>query len=87
MSVIQGIENALSYMHHDCHPPIVHRDDTSSNILLDLEMKASASDFGIARLLYPNSSNGKMGADTFGYIAPGNYLFLFFLLYIFHIFS
>ncbi|KAL5582335.1 hypothetical protein UlMin_014777 [Ulmus minor] len=70
ISVIQGIANALSYMHHDCNPPIVHRDVTSSNILLDLEMKASVSDFGIARLLYPNSSNRTMVAGTFGYIAP-----------------
>ncbi|XP_062106679.1 MDIS1-interacting receptor like kinase 2-like isoform X2 [Humulus lupulus] len=57
ISIIAGIAHALSYIHHDCSPPIVHRDVTSSNILLDHEMKALVSDFGIARLLYTNSSN------------------------------
>jgi len=26
VNVIKGIAEALSYMHHDCTPPIVHRD-------------------------------------------------------------
>ncbi|GMN42346.1 hypothetical protein TIFTF001_011568 [Ficus carica] len=70
ISIIEGIAHALSYMHHDCNPPIVHRDVTTSNVLLDMEMKASVSDFGIARLLYPDSSNQTEIAGTFGYIAP-----------------
>ena len=78
ISIIKDIAHALSYMHHDCNRPIVHRDVTSSNILLDLEMKASLSDFGIARLLYPDSSNRTLPAGTFGYLAPGKYLSLYF---------
>ncbi|KAF4371296.1 hypothetical protein F8388_023456 [Cannabis sativa] len=70
ISIIEGIAHALSYIHHDCSPPIVHRDITTSNILLDQEMKASVSDFGIARLLNPNSSNQTVLAGTFGYVAP-----------------
>ncbi|GKB25016.1 MDIS1-interacting receptor like kinase 2-like protein [Tanacetum coccineum] len=39
-NIIKGIAHALSYMHHDCSPPIVHRDISSKNILLDLEYEA-----------------------------------------------
>ncbi|RWR97658.1 MDIS1-interacting receptor like kinase 2-like protein [Cinnamomum micranthum f. kanehirae] len=70
MKVIRGVAHALSYMHHDCNPPIVHRDLSSNNILLDMEFEASISDFGTARLLKPDSSNWTMLAGTYGYVAP-----------------
>ncbi|KAK8955577.1 putative LRR receptor-like serine/threonine-protein kinase [Platanthera guangdongensis] len=57
-------------MHDDCSPSIVHRDITSSNILLDLEFKACVSDFGIARLMQLDSSNWTLNAGTRGYMAP-----------------
>jgi len=44
------VANALSYLHHDCSPPIIHRDISSSNVLLDLEYEAHVSDFGTALL-------------------------------------
>ncbi|XP_059638699.1 MDIS1-interacting receptor like kinase 2-like [Cornus florida] len=70
VNIIKGITHALSYMHHDCNPPIIHRDISSSNILLDSESEAFVSDFGTTRWLYPNSSNQTVLAGTFGYIAP-----------------
>ncbi|KAF6150126.1 hypothetical protein GIB67_004220, partial [Kingdonia uniflora] len=70
INIIKGLANAFSYLHHDCSPPIVHRDISSSNILLDLEYEARVSDFGIARLLKPDSSNWTELAGTYGYIAP-----------------
>ncbi|XP_059635549.1 MDIS1-interacting receptor like kinase 2-like [Cornus florida] len=51
VNVIKGIVNALAYLHHDCSPPIIHRDISSKNILLDSEHEAILSNFGIARLL------------------------------------
>ncbi|XP_015878986.4 probable leucine-rich repeat receptor-like protein kinase At1g35710 [Ziziphus jujuba] len=57
-------------MYHDCSPPIVHRDVTSNNILLNSELEAVVSDFGTAKLLAPDSSNQTIIASTYGYIAP-----------------
>ncbi|PHU08499.1 hypothetical protein BC332_20359 [Capsicum chinense] len=67
---IKGVGFALSYMYQDCSPPIVHRDISSSNVLLDSEYEARVSDFGIAKLLKPNSSNFTALAGTYGYVAP-----------------
>ncbi|XXG61947.1 hypothetical protein AAC387_Pa05g0420 [Persea americana] len=70
VNIMKGVACALSYMHHDCSPPIVHRDLSSNNILLDLEFEACISDFGTSRLLGPNSSNWSSLDGTYGYIAP-----------------
>ncbi|KAJ0961565.1 hypothetical protein J5N97_001550 [Dioscorea zingiberensis] len=60
VNVIRDIAQALSYLHHDCAPPIVHRDITSNNILLDEEFKAYIFRLDISRLLEPNSSHWKL---------------------------
>ncbi|KAJ1437308.1 Tyrosine-protein kinase, active site [Sesbania bispinosa] len=70
LNVIKDVANALCYMHHDCSPPIVHRDISSKNVLLNLEYVAHVSDFGTAKLLNPNSANWTSFAGTFGYAAP-----------------
>ncbi|KAJ9162697.1 hypothetical protein P3X46_022453 [Hevea brasiliensis] len=70
INVVKGIVNALFYMHHDCTPPIVHRDISSNNILVDGNYEARVSDFGTARLMKNDSSNWTGLAGTYGYIAP-----------------
>ncbi|XVF58236.1 hypothetical protein PTKIN_Ptkin07bG0048400 [Pterospermum kingtungense] len=70
VNIVKGVAHALSYMHHDCKPPIVHRDISSNNILLNSEWEAFVSDFGTARLLDPDSSNRTVMVGTYGYIAP-----------------
>ncbi|XP_010256368.1 PREDICTED: probable leucine-rich repeat receptor-like protein kinase At1g35710 [Nelumbo nucifera] len=70
LNIIKGVAHALFYMHHGCSPPIVHRDMSSKNILLDSEFEARVSDFGTARLLNPYSSNRSILVGTYGYIAP-----------------
>ncbi|PHT39557.1 hypothetical protein CQW23_18411 [Capsicum baccatum] len=70
VNIIKGVAFALSYMHQDCSPPFVHRDISSSNVLLDSEYEACVSDFGIGKLLKPDSSNFTALAGTYGYVAP-----------------
>ncbi|XP_071733734.1 uncharacterized protein [Rutidosis leptorrhynchoides] len=70
VNIIKDVAHALAYMHHDCNPPIVHRDISSNNVLLNSKMEGFVADFGEARLLDPDSSNQTVIAGTLGYIAP-----------------
>ncbi|KAJ9178374.1 hypothetical protein P3X46_010262 [Hevea brasiliensis] len=70
LNVVKGVANALYYMHHNCPFPIIHRDISSNNILLDSEYEPRISDFGTARVLMPDSSNRTSFACTIGYTAP-----------------
>ncbi|XP_039166627.1 MDIS1-interacting receptor like kinase 2-like [Eucalyptus grandis] len=73
VDLVRDMAHALSYMHHECTRPIVHRDISSNNILLNSKMQAFVSDFGTARLLDHDSSSNFTAniAGTYGYIAPG----------------
>ena len=73
VNIIKEVAHALSYLHHNCIPTIVHRDLTTNNILLNLELQAFVANFGITRILSPNSSNLTTLAGTYGYIAPCEY--------------
>ncbi|CAH9075463.1 unnamed protein product [Cuscuta epithymum] len=68
--IVQGIAHALSYLHHDCSPPIVHRDVSANNILLESSFEPRLSDFGTAKLLSGESSNWTSVAGSYGYMAP-----------------
>ncbi|MFQ6646563.1 hypothetical protein Gotur_020108, partial [Gossypium turneri] len=54
LNVVKGLADALSYMHHGHSQPIVHRDISSNNVLLDLDYEPRVSDFGTARILKPD---------------------------------
>ena len=71
VKILQGVAHAVAYLHHDCSPPIVHRDITVNNILLEHEFEPRLSDFGVARLLNPNTSIWTPIAGSYGYMAPG----------------
>ncbi|XP_050147127.1 MDIS1-interacting receptor like kinase 2-like isoform X19 [Malus sylvestris] len=70
VKIVQGLARALSYLHHDCSPPIVHRDVTVNNVLLEQEFEPRLSDFGTARLLSIDSSNWTNIVGSLGYMAP-----------------
>jgi serine/threonine protein kinase len=71
VSIVQGIAQALAYLHHDCVPPIVHRDVSINNVLLENAMVPRLSDFGTAKMLNQDSSNWTGVAGSYGYMAPG----------------
>ncbi|CAJ1899847.1 unnamed protein product [Sphenostylis stenocarpa] len=70
LNMIKGLANALSYLHHDCVPSIIHRDISGNNILLNSEYEPKISDFGTARLVKNGESNWTAPAGSYGYMAP-----------------
>ncbi|KAK9285994.1 hypothetical protein L1049_025197 [Liquidambar formosana] len=69
-----GAAQGLAYLHHDCVPPILHRDVKSNNILLDEEFCPRVADFGLAKTLRRGDGEAdsvmSRVAGSYGYIAP-----------------
>ncbi|CAH8330915.1 unnamed protein product [Eruca vesicaria subsp. sativa] len=66
-----GIAAGLEYLHMDHKPAIIHRDLKPANILLDDDMEARISDFGLAKVMpdaVTHITASKL-AGTVGYIA------------------
>ncbi|GLT54080.1 hypothetical protein SLA2020_273090 [Shorea laevis] len=69
-NIALGVAQGLAYLHHDCHPPVIHRDIKSNNILLDANLEARIADFGLARMMIRKNETVSMVAGSYGYIAP-----------------
>ncbi|XP_031474991.1 probable LRR receptor-like serine/threonine-protein kinase At3g47570 [Nymphaea colorata] len=71
LNIMIDVACALEYLHYGCSETIVHCDMKPSNVLLDENMIAYVSDFGIAKVLVgQNSSTLTATLGTTGYIAP-----------------
>ncbi|CAN0909741.1 Probable LRR receptor-like serine/threonine-protein kinase At3g47570 [Linum grandiflorum] len=78
LDVAIEIASAVDYLHHQSGTPTVHCDLKPSNVLLDKDMVAHVSDFGLARILpslvsNPSSDNQTSSVGikgTVGYAPP-----------------
>ncbi|KAL5699037.1 hypothetical protein ACHQM5_029994 [Ranunculus cassubicifolius] len=81
VSICSDIAEGVAYLHHHAPVKVVHCDLKPSNILLDNDMTALVTDFGIAKLVKPEEDEGPTGeyssgstqgllCGSIGYIAP-----------------
>ncbi|MCO5607426.1 hypothetical protein L7F22_061622 [Adiantum nelumboides] len=74
LQIVQGIANALAYLHHEHDAvPIIHGDVKPSNILLDSELQAHLADFGLAKLAKNSTGDVSLTSNfkgSIGYMAP-----------------
>ncbi|CAL9193611.1 unnamed protein product [Musa hybrid cultivar] len=71
-NIALGIAAGLEYLHVVHRPRVIHRDLKPANILLDDDLNARISDFGLAKVV-PDTVSGPMRSGlkgTIGYIAP-----------------
>ncbi|WCJ44413.1 Protein kinase superfamily protein [Euphorbia peplus] len=69
--IILDVTKGIAYLHYGVRPAIYHRDIKATNILLDSDMKAKVSDFGLAKQSIEGQSHVTTKvAGTHGYMAP-----------------
>ncbi|XP_007034489.2 PREDICTED: putative receptor-like protein kinase At3g47110 [Theobroma cacao] len=74
LNIAIDVASAIDYLHNDCEPTVVHCDLKPANVLLDEDLAAHVGDFGLARFLSQNPSQGESSTmavkGSIGYIAP-----------------
>ncbi|KAK4255942.1 hypothetical protein QN277_008867 [Acacia crassicarpa] len=65
------IARGLAFLHEESRLKIVHRDIKATNVLLDKDLNAKISDFGLAKLNEEENTHiSTRIAGTYGYMAP-----------------
>ncbi|XP_027185089.1 LRR receptor-like serine/threonine-protein kinase GSO1 [Coffea eugenioides] len=71
LDILIDVACALQYLHCEYSTPVIHCDLKPSNVLLDQDMVAHLSDFGLTKLLgEENSITYTETLATLGYLAP-----------------
>ena len=75
LDIAKDVAHAIEYLHCDAFAQVVHCDIKPSNVLLNEDMLACLTDFGIARLIGESSTTSLTSTlslrGSVGYIAPG----------------
>lgn len=78
VQIAYDVANALNYLHKYTNPPYIHKNLKTSNILLDTDLRAKITNFGLARSAEGDEhEQGGYGLQltrhvvgTYGYMAP-----------------
>ncbi|CAL4970870.1 unnamed protein product [Urochloa decumbens] len=73
VQVAFDVADGLNYLHHYTSPPCVHKNLKSSNVLLDGDLRAKVSGFGLARAVAAAGGGAELTrhvVGTQGYLAP-----------------
>ncbi|KAJ4884791.1 putative LRR receptor-like serine/threonine-protein kinase [Raphanus sativus] len=77
LNIVIDVASVLEYLHVSCHEAIAHCDLKPSNVLLDDDLTAHVSDFGLARILlkfdqetFINQLSSAGVRGSIGYAAP-----------------
>lgn len=71
LCIALDVAHGMQYLHNLAYKIIIHRDLKPSNILLDDDLRAKVSDFGLAKLAPEDKASLETRlAGTFGYLAP-----------------
>ena len=70
-SVLHNVASGLSYLHYKQPQPIIHRDLSAKNVLLDSDLVAKIADLGVARILADATRAAAVMTK-----APGNALYM-----------
>ncbi|KAL3715734.1 hypothetical protein ACJRO7_007473 [Eucalyptus globulus] len=78
MRIASGVARGMAHMHDQCHPSIIHRDVSCSNILLNAEFEPVLGDFGLARIMHEKdvvvgNAEGSIGLGSVAAAEVGEY--------------